>query len=88
MRQEARRQEARRQEAGSEEVSCLGGEVAAGLELFEEGGHGHGGEEQDHGPEEHVWDVGAVRAAGTALEMTPEHLALLQRQGRQAGEPW
>lgn len=57
--------------------TCLGGEVAARLELLEEGGHEDGGEEQDHTPEEDVWDVGAMGAAGAALELPVQHLALL-----------
>lgn len=57
--------------------TCLGGEVAASFELLEEGRHGDGGEEQDDGPEENVWDVRAVMAACTALELAPElHTAL------------
>lgn len=36
----------------------LGREVALGFELLEEGRKEEGGEEEDDGPEEHVWDVG------------------------------
>lgn len=54
-----------------------GGEVAARLELLEKGGHEDGGEEEDHAPEEDVGDIRAVGAAGGALELAVQHLALL-----------
>ncbi len=57
--------------------TCLGGEVAARLELLEEGRQEDGGEEEDDAPEQDVGDVGAVGAAGTALELPMQHLALL-----------
>lgn len=55
----------------------LCGEIAACLELLEEGRHEDGGEEEDHTPEEHVGDVGAVGTTGGALELSMQHLALL-----------
>lgn len=55
----------------------LRGEVAARLELLEEGGHEDGGEEEDDAPEEDVGDVRAVGAAGAALELSVKALALL-----------
>lgn len=64
-------------EGGPERHTCLGGEVAARLELLEEGGHEDGGEEEDHAPEEDVWDVGAVGAAGAAHKLPVQRLALL-----------
>lgn len=63
--------------------ACLGGntclcrEVAACLELLEEGRHEDSGEEEDHTPEEHVWDEGTVGAAGAAHEISVQHLTLL-----------
>lgn len=55
----------------------LGGEVAACLELLQEGGHEDGGEEEDHAPEEDVGDVGAVGTTGAANKLPVKHLALL-----------
>lgn len=60
-----------------ERGTCLGGEVAAGLELLEEGRHEDGGEEEDHAPEEHVRDEGAVGSAGRAHKVPVQRLALL-----------
>lgn len=55
----------------------LCGEVAACLELLEEGGHEDGGEEEDHAPEEDIGDVGSVVTTGGALKLPVQHLALL-----------
>lgn len=55
----------------------LSGEVTAGLELLQEGRHEDGGEEEDDAPEEHVWDEGAVGAAGAPFEVSVQHFALL-----------
>ena len=56
----------------------LGGEVATGLELLEEGGHEKGGEEQDGGPEEHVGGIGPVVAARRPHELALHADTLLQ----------
>lgn len=55
----------------------LCGEVAACLELLEEGGHEDGGEEQDNAPKEHIRNVRAMGTTGGALELSMQHLALL-----------
>lgn len=55
----------------------LGGEVPARLELLEKGRHKDSGEEQDHAPEEDVWNVGAMGTTGAALKLPVQHLALL-----------
>lgn len=55
----------------------LSGEVAASLELLEEGGHEDSGEEEDHAPEEDIGDVGAMRTTGAALKLPVQHLTLL-----------
>lgn len=57
--------------------TCLGGEVAARLELLEEGRHEDGGKEEDHAPEEDVWDERAVRSTGRAHKVSVQRLALL-----------
>lgn len=56
----------------------LGGEVAACLELLEEGRHYDSGEEEDHAPEEDIGDVGTMGTAGAALKLPVQYLTLLQ----------
>lgn len=58
-------------------VTYFGGEVAACLELLEEGRHEDGGEEEDHTPEEHIRDVRAMGTTGGAFKLTVQQLALL-----------
>lgn len=43
-------------------VDYLSGEITTSLELFEEGRHEEGGEEQDGRPEKNIWGVGAMVA--------------------------
>lgn len=66
-------------------MSHLGGEVSFRLELLEEGGQEEGGEEEDDGPEENIWDVGPVMAAGEALKIPIQLLARLDRQKGHVG---
>lgn len=57
--------------------TCLGWEVAARLELLEEGRHEDGGEKEDHTPEEDIWDVGAMGATSAANKLPLQLLTLL-----------
>lgn len=69
--------------------TCLGGKVAACLELLEEGWHEDGGEEKDHTPEEDIWDVGAMGATGTAHKVPMQLLTLLlTRSYDEEGDAW
>lgn len=60
----------------------LGGKVVAELEILEEGGHEHGGEEENDTPEEDIGNVGPVGAAGAAYKLSALLDAVLQRGGR------
>lgn len=60
-------------------VSYLSGKIATSLELFEEGRHEEGWEEQDGRPEENVWGVGAMMATCRPNEVALQTDALLQR---------
>lgn len=69
--------------------TCLGGKVAAGLELLEEGWHEDGGEEKDHTPEEDIWDVGAMGATSTPHKVPMQLLTLLlTRSYDEEGDAW
>lgn len=57
----------------------LGGEVTAGLELFQKGRHEKGGEEQDGGPEENIRGVGAAVATRRPDKLPVQADTLLQR---------
>lgn len=68
--------------------TCLGGKVAARLELLEEGWHEDGGEEEDHAPEEDVRDVGAVGATSAAYKVPVQLFALLMTHNEEEGKTW
>lgn len=57
----------------------LGGKVATSLEFLEEGRHEESREEQDGGPEENVWGVGAMVAARRTYKLAMQTDALLWR---------
>lgn len=61
----------------------LSGEITAGLELFQEGGHEKGGEEQDGGPEQNIRGVGSMMATRCPDKLPVQADTLLQRH---AGE--
>lgn len=57
----------------------LCGEISTGFELFEEGGHEEGGEEEDRGPEENVWSVWTVVATRRPNKLSMQVYTLLLR---------
>lgn len=63
----------------SHEVGYLSGEITTGLELFEEGRHEEGGEEQDGWPEENIWGVGTMVAARRPHKLSMQTDTLLWR---------
>lgn len=58
-------------------VDYLGWEITTCLELFEEGRQEEGGEEQDGGPEENIWGVGAMVATCRPNKVSLQTDALL-----------
>lgn len=68
----------------------LSGEITAGLELFQEGGHEKGGEEQDGGPEQNIWGVGSMMATRCPNKLPMQADTVLQRdtQGKKGQTLW
>lgn len=68
----------------------LSGEITAGLELFQEGGHEKGGEEQDGGPEQNIWGVGSMMATRCPNKLPVQADTVLQRdtQGKKGQTLW
>lgn len=62
------------------DAKYLRGEVIGELELFEEGRHEDGREEENDTPEENIGDVGSMRTTGTAHKLPLLFNAVLQRQ--------
>lgn len=62
------------------QTSHPGGEVSLRLELLEERGQEEGGEEENNGPEENVWNVGPMVAAAWTHKLPMKHVTHLQKK--------
>lgn len=62
-----------------DKTSHLSGKISLCLKLLKEGGQEEGGEEEDDGPKENIWDVGPMMTTGSTHKLPMEFLAHLKK---------